>query len=83
MAVIRTVALSGVAIKLLAGNWLMRVSNLLYILLGWVAIGALPVVLKHLTPSELLLLATDGVLYTIGALLFAIRRPRLAPSLFG
>ena len=78
-----TAAASGVAIKLLAGDWLMRASNLLYLLLGWIALGALPVILKHLTRGEFALLATGGVLYTVGAILFALRRPRLLPAIFG
>ncbi|MEM7275178.1 MAG: hemolysin III family protein [Actinomycetota bacterium] len=76
-------AASGVAIKLLAGPWLLRISNLLYLLLGWIAIGALPVILRYLTTTEFTLLAIGGVLYTIGAILFALRVPRLVPSTFG
>lgn len=83
LAAIWSAAISGVLIKLVAGDWLMRASNLLYILLGWVALGALPIILKHLTPGEFALLAIGGVLYTVGAVLFALRRPRLIPSIFG
>lgn len=83
LVAIWSAAISGVVIKLLAGDWLMRASNVLYILLGWIALGALPVILKHLTTGEFLLLAIGGVLYTVGALLFALRRPRLVPSIFG
>jgi hemolysin III len=83
LVAIWSAAISGVVIKLLAGDWLMRASNVLYILLGWIAVGALPVILKHLTTGEFALLAIGGVLYTIGALLFALRRPRLVPSIFG
>ena len=83
LVAIWSAAISGVVIKLLAGDWLMRASNVLYILLGWIALGALPVILKHLTTGEFALLAIGGVLYTVGALLFALRRPRLMPSIFG
>lgn len=76
-------AASGVAIKMLAGDWLLRISNVLYVLLGWIAVGALPVILKHLSTGEFVLLAVGGGLYTVGAILFAFHRPRLFPSTFG
>lgn len=76
-------ALLGVAIKLLAGPRLLRWSNVLYIVFGWVAIIALPVIVASLSPLELSLLVVGGVLYTVGALLFSCRRPRLQPLVFG
>ena len=76
-------ALLGVAVKLLAGPRLLRWSNLLYILFGWIAVAALPVIVASLSPVELGLLVVGGVLYTVGALLFSCHRPRLRPEVFG
>jgi hemolysin III len=76
-------AVLGVTIKLLAGPRLLRLSNALYIALGWVAIGALPVIATSLSPRELALLVLGGVLYTVGAVLFFCQRPRLRPNVFG
>ncbi|MEM9561408.1 MAG: hemolysin III family protein [Actinomycetota bacterium] len=76
-------AVLGVLVKLRAGPRLMRWSNALYVVLGWVAIAALPVIAASLSVGELALLVAGGVLYTIGAVLFSCRRPRLWPSVFG
>lgn len=76
-------ALLGVAIKLLAGPRLLRWSNVLYIVLGWIAIIALPVIVASLSALELSLLVIGGVLYTVGAVLFSFGRPRLRPLVFG
>lgn len=76
-------AASGVAIKVVAGPGLMRTSNVLYVVLGWVAVGALPVIVRHLSSTEFALLVIGGVVYTVGAVLFALRVPRLVPSIFG
>jgi hemolysin III len=73
----------GVAVKLLAGPKLLRLSNVLYIVFGWVAILALPVILRHLSRGEFILLVIGGVTYTVGAILFYCRRPRLQPQIFG
>lgn len=76
-------AVVGVLVKLLAGPRLLRWSNALYILFGWIAVGALPIIVASLSPVELGLLVVGGVLYTIGALLFSCHRPRLRPAVFG
>ncbi|MGI9598864.1 MAG: PAQR family membrane homeostasis protein TrhA [Acidimicrobiales bacterium] len=76
-------AVVGVVVKLMAGERLLRMSNVLYILLGWVALAALPVILRHLSRGEFALLVIGGVMYTIGAVLFYCRRPRLQPLIFG
>ncbi len=83
LVAIWTSALAGVAVKLLAGPRLLRLSNALYIALGWVAIGALPIIAASLSRGELALLVAGGVLYTVGAVLFLCRRPRLWPAVFG
>lgn len=73
----------GIVLKLVAGPRLMRLSNALYPTLGWIAIAALPVILANLTTGEFALLAIGGVVYTVGAVLFALRLPRLRPASFG
>lgn len=73
----------GVMVKLFGGARLLRVSNALYLIMGWLAIGALPVILRYMTTSEFVLLVLGGVMYTIGAVLFYCRRPALKPSTFG
>jgi hemolysin III len=83
LVIIWVSAALGVAVKLAAGEWLMRISNLLYIVLGWVAIGALPVIVANLTGGEFILLVVGGVLYTIGAVLFYYKLPTLRPAVFG
>lgn len=83
LAVIWTASAIGVAVKLLAGETILRYSNGLYIVLGWLAVGMLPAILRHLTGLEFALLLTGGLVYTIGAVLFYYRLPRLRPSIFG
>ena len=74
---------AGVAVKLVAGDWLLRASNSLYIVLGWVAIAALPVIVRNLSTGAFALLVVGGITYTVGAVLFYYRLPRLRPTVFG
>lgn len=83
LAIIWTSTVIGVAVKLVAGERLLRLSNVLYILLGWVAIVALPVILRNLSRGAFVLLLLGGVMYTVGAILFYCRRPKLRPLTFG
>ena len=55
----------------------------LYVALGWVAVPVLPQLLAHGGPAALVLLLAGGVLYTLGAVCYALRRPRGWPGTFG
>jgi hemolysin III len=51
--------------------------------LGWIGIVALPPLWAHSGPMGVGLLALGGVLYTVGAVIYAARRPDPAPAVFG
>ena len=75
------IALGGVALKCLALERFPRLGGGLYIALGWVGVVAAPAFLHR--PLLGLLFVLGGILYTVGAALFASRRPRLNPAWFG
>jgi hemolysin III len=55
----------------------------LSIALGWVALPALPAVVDELGWVATALIGLGGVLYTIGAVIYARRRPDPLPAVFG
>ena len=55
----------------------------LYLLLGWLALGIMPVLLQTLSAGGLLLLFLGGLLYSVGAVIFAVERPNFYPGVFG
>jgi hemolysin III len=76
-------AAGGVALKMLwpsAPRWL---GVPLYLLLGWVAIWFAGVLLAGAGPVVVSLLVLGGVLYNIGAILYALRWPNPWPHTFG
>ena len=54
-----------------------------YLALGWVAVVAVPQLVRALPAPPLVLLAAGGVLYTVGAVIYAARRPDPWPHVFG
>ena len=54
-----------------------------YVLLGSVGVAAMPDLYAHAGWTATALLALGGVLYSIGALVYAVRRPDPVPAVFG
>ncbi len=54
-----------------------------YLALGWIAVIALPQLLQVLSVVPLVLLGAGGLGYTVGAIVYATRRPDPWPQTFG
>ena len=54
-----------------------------YLVLGWVAVIAVPQLVERLPVAPLALFAAGGVLYSVGAAIYAARRPDPWPRVFG
>jgi hemolysin III len=76
-------ALGGIVFKLAwisAPKWLV---STMYVVLGWVAVAAMPQLVARLGAVATSLVAVGGVLYTAGAVIYASRRPDPVPGVFG
>ena len=51
--------------------------------LGWVGVALLPELASRVSPAAIVLLALGGIAYTVGAIIYARRRPNPAPTVFG
>ena len=86
----RTVALSvvwggavaGVLLRLVLGSrrWLFTA---LYLALGWVALAFLPQLARAGGTAVIVLILLGGLFYSVGAVVYATRRPRLSEHWFG
>jgi hemolysin III len=59
------------------------VAALIYLSLGWVAVVAFPQLWNDMGVTGTLLVAAGGLLYTAGAVVYAIQRPNPNPGVFG
>jgi hemolysin III len=76
-------ALGGVAVKAIWPHLPRWVSAPLYLALGWAAVAIMPDVLRYGGWPELVLLCAGGVIYSAGAVFYALRRPNPWPTVFG
>jgi hemolysin III len=63
-----------------APNW---VAAAIGLAIGWSSVAILPQVVTRLSPAGVALLVVGGVVYSIGAFVYARRRPDPAPKVFG
>jgi len=83
LAIVWAGALTGVTLKIVAPVATRRVTGTMYIVLGWAAIIAAPQFITRAPNTVIELIAAGGVLYTVGAIIFALKRPNPAPLVFG
>ncbi len=76
-------AIVGIMLKLIRIDGFSALTGFLYIALGWVALFALPQLVRGLSPGAIALMVAGGLLYTVGAIVLASRRPDPSPSTFG
>jgi hemolysin III len=83
LAVVWMLALGGFLMKLVwldAPRWL---STGLYLFMGWIVVFAIYPLMMTVRPSGLLWLAAGGLLYSFGAVIYAIKKPDPFPEWFG
>ncbi|HOE57473.1 MAG TPA: hemolysin III family protein [Bacillota bacterium] len=77
------IAMTGIILKILwldAPRWLY---TLFYVLMGWLIIVAFVPLINALPAAAMLWLIAGGLLYTIGAIIYGTKWPRLKSKVFG
>jgi hemolysin III len=83
LSLIWTGAIGGVALKSIWPHLPRWVGAPLYLALGWGAVAILPDILRNGGVADLVLLAAGGLIYSVGAVFYAMRRPNPWPTVFG
>ena len=74
-AILWIIALVGITLKITWINMPRVLSTALYIGMGWVALFVIKDLYLNLVPQAFFLLVLGGVLYTIGGVIYAIKKP--------
>ncbi len=83
LLIVWTGALAGVVFRVFwvgAPRWLYTT---LYVLVGWVAVFFLPDLIDGAGVGVVVLIAVGGVLYSLGAIVYGMKRPNPSPGWFG
>jgi hemolysin III len=83
LAVVWIGALIGAIVEIVWIEHPKWVAALVYMSLGWVAVVAFPGMWQEMGVGGTLLVAAGGLLYTVGAVVYATQRPNPNPRVFG
>lgn len=72
-----TFALAGIIIKTFYTGRFRTLSTIIYMAMGWSIIFAIVPLVKSMERSGLMLLLTGGILYTVGGLIYALKKPNI------
>ena len=80
-----TLALLGVSFTLFAATFRLPrwIGTMLYVIMGWIALLAIPAFLSVLPWIFVWTLISGGLLYTLGAIIYTLRWPNPFPRVFG
>jgi hemolysin III len=76
-------ATTGIVLSVLPLRLPRAIYVLLYVITGWIAIVVLPAIIPRVSTTALIFMLAGGAAYTLGALVYGFRRPRLWPRVFG
>lgn len=83
LAAVWGIALAGIIIKLFWMNAPRWLSTFIYLLMGWLAVVVIYPLIDTLQTRALMWLLTGGLFYTIGAVIYALKKPDPFPGILG
>ena len=83
MALIWMIAAIGIVVKVIYVNSPRRLHTGIYVIMGWLCVMAMPQMPPVLPIGAMVWLFVGGVIYTLGAVLYATKILDLVPGKFG
>jgi hemolysin III len=83
LVLVWSAALGGLLLRLLWRSTPRWLYTLLYIVMGWAALGWMGAFYQAAGLAVLILIAAGGICYTLGAIVYAQKRPNPSPAWFG
>lgn len=73
-AILATLAILGIIFKSMYAGKYKKISTLIFVLMGWMAVILLPQIIKKLPTMGVVFMVTSGIIYTIGAIFYALSK---------
>jgi hemolysin III len=81
--VVWTIAISGILFKIYYINAPRWLSTILYLMMGWICVLAIYPMTQTIPTGGIVWLAIGGIMYSIGAVIYALKKPNPIPNVFG
>lgn len=78
-----SMALIGIVLKIFFMNIPRWISTAIYLVMGWLCVAAIYPLSKTLETASLIWLITGGVFYSVGAVIYGLKRPNPYPNFLG
>ncbi len=76
------IAIAGVVLKIFYTGKYNTLSTIMYVLMGWIIIFAIKPLINNLSPDGMFWLALGGGFYTVGAILYSIKKIKFNHAIF-
>lgn len=83
LSVVWTCALVGIAFRVFWLGAPRLLYTALYLVMGWLAVGWMPAFWRAGGPAVVILVVAGGLVYSFGAVVYALKRPNPSPRWFG
>lgn len=83
LSLVWIIALLGIILKLVWINAPRWFSTSLYVIMGWLSVFAFFPLIRAIEINGILLLLLGGIIYTIGAVIYATKTPKISIKFFG
>ena len=83
LALVWSVAVAGISTSWISTKLPKWATSAIYIAMGWIVLIPMPTLLERLPGSAILTLVLGGICYTIGGVVYAMKRPNPFPRVFG
>ncbi|MGE5594113.1 MAG: PAQR family membrane homeostasis protein TrhA [Betaproteobacteria bacterium] len=83
LAVVWTLALAGLFFKIFYLNAPRWAYTAIYLLMGWLVVAFVVPLVRALSPRTMLWLFVGGLFYSVGAVIYGLKRPNLVPGWLG
>lgn len=83
LAIVWALALVGILLKLVTLRTPRWLNTAIYLLMGWLSLLAARQIYLNMPAGAIAWLVTGGVLFTIGAVIYVLKKPNFFPGVFG
>ena len=83
LIIIWCVAFAGIIQSVFFSKTHRLIRALIYLIAGWVALPFMPILVASLNLNQLVLVIAGGIIYSLGAIGYGFKVPKLVPMTFG